>query len=70
MIDRDKGHEQAALIFHGFSLFLCLRHLLENFNKKFKNSKLQKLAKALAYSRAFVSFFSGPCIVCEELQWI
>ena len=48
--DRDKGLQRAALIFDGVPHFFCLRHPLENFNKKFKSAKLQMLAKALAYS--------------------
>ena len=42
--DRDKGLINAVKLFPGVPHFFCFRHLMENFNKRFKNARAKIFA--------------------------
>jgi hypothetical protein len=63
--DRDKGLLPAlAKVAPEIMHFYCFRHLMENFNKKFKSKTLRNLAWKVARSRSEIEFKSAT----EELK--
>lgn len=73
--DRDKGLLQALrLVFPNIPHFYCFRHLMENFNKKFKSKQLKALAWRLARCTTKGSFQQISTAISEvnesALRWL
>jgi hypothetical protein len=63
--DRDKGLVPAlAKVAPGIMHFYCFRHLMENFNRKFKSKALRNIAWKLSRSRCQSDYMSAA----EELE--
>ncbi len=63
--DRDKGLVPAlAKVAPGIMHFYCFRHLMENFNRKFKSKALRNIAWKLSRSRCQCDYMSAA----EELE--
>lgn len=72
--DRDKGLSAAvAAVYPGVHHAACMRHLMENFNKKFKERPLKKLAWSLARATTVEEFKEAETglMQCDKaIKWL